>query len=69
MSSSRSVPVLTLPFPLLALQPSLVAHSSAHPELMDDFVYRIQFFRLMKRFMQACLVTDFHLDDLMAPGE
>ena len=36
---------------------------------MDDFVYRIQFFRLLKRFMEACLVKDFKFEDLMTPGE
>jgi hypothetical protein len=46
-----------------------MSSSFEHPELMDEVIYRIQFLRLMKRFMQACLVTDFRLEDLMAPGE
>lgn len=46
-----------------------MSNSFEHPELMDEVIYRIQFLRLMKRFMQACLVTDFRLEDLMAPGE
>lgn len=56
-------------FPCFSIQASLMSSSFEHPELMDEVIYRIQFLRLMKRFMQACLVTDFRLEDLMAPGE
>ena len=58
-----------IPFLSLSIQASLMSSSFEHPELMDEVIYRIQVLRLMKRFMQACLVTDFRLEDLMAPGE
>ena len=29
------------------LQPSVHSHQPEHPELFDDLIYRVQFFRLM----------------------
>lgn len=42
-------------------------HHVEHPELQDDFIYRVQFFRMMKRFMEACLLNDFKIADLISP--
>lgn len=48
-------------------QTSFHSYHIDYPELLEDFTYRIQFFRILKRCMQSYLVTDLKMEDILNP--